>query len=130
MYGLLISFYTIVCCGLIIVILLQSSKGGGLAGAFGGGGGDMGAVFGGRGAATFLSRVTTGLATAFLVLSVLISMLSRGTTDGGGLVQQEQKKRASSLPASVPIVPADDALDVLPVETTEPLTPAPADSGQ
>ncbi len=99
MYGILIGFYLIACFGLITVILLQSSKGGGLAGAFGGGG-DMGAVFGGRGAANFLSRLTTGLAVAFLVLSLLISFLNRGSSGSTGLVQQEQQKRtaASGLP--------------------------------
>ena len=55
---------------LMIVILLQDSKGQGLAGAFGGGGFST-SMFGGRGAATFLSKATTFLGTAFLVLAIV-----------------------------------------------------------
>ncbi|TDI88101.1 MAG: preprotein translocase subunit SecG, partial [Caldithrix sp.] len=101
MYGILIFFYVLVCIGLTVVILLQSSKGGGLAGAFGGGG-DMGAVFGGRGAATFLSRLTTGFAIAFLVFSLLLSFVNRGSSDNTGLVQKEQQKRAAGPASDLP----------------------------
>ena len=118
MLSFLYVIYVLVCFGLMIAILLQSSKGGGLAGAFGGGG-DMGAVFGGRGAATFLSRMTTGFATVFLLMSVLISVLNRGQAVDGGLVQQEQQRR-SSVPASVPIVPTEETEGLIPGETSLP----------
>jgi len=100
----LLVVYLIVCVGLTIVILLQSSKGGGLAGAFGGGGG-MGAVFGGRGAATFLSRVTTGLAIAFLLVALGLSLVTKGV--GGAsesLVQKEREKRSGLPAAGLPVV--------------------------
>ena len=109
--------FIVVCVSLIIVVLLQSSKGGGLAGAFGGSG-DMGAVFGGRGAATFLSRLTAGLATAFMVLSLLISFLNKGNSDDGGLVQQEQKKRTAAPASGLPVIPTNENDAILPVETT------------
>jgi len=54
-YGLLIALHVLICTTLIISVLLQSAKGEGLAGAFGGTS-LTGTVFGGRGAATFLSR--------------------------------------------------------------------------
>ncbi len=95
-----------------------------MAGAFGGGG-DMGTVFGGRGAATFLSRLTTGLAVAFLVLSLIISFLNRGGTDTGSLVQQEQQRRATVPATGLPVVPTGDAQSLLPLESGgEASTPA------
>ncbi len=121
MYSFLMFIYIVVCFGLILVVLLQSSKGGGLAGAFGGGGGDS-AVFGGRGAASFLSKLTTYLVVAFMGLALVISLLSKSSTDNSGLVQQEQSKRATATvnptPASgLQIVPSDEDANVIPVET-------------
>jgi preprotein translocase subunit SecG len=61
-----VGFHVIVCVALIMVVLLQSSKGEGLAGtSFTGG--MSGSVFGGRGAAGFLSKATTVLAVVFMV---------------------------------------------------------------
>ncbi len=122
MYSFIIIVYLIVCIALTIVILLQSSKGGGLAGAFGGGGA-MGAVFGGRGAATFLSRVTTYLAIGFLTISLLISFLTKGSEgESQSLVSQEQERR-STLPASgLPFVPTGGSQQLLPLTTDEATT--------
>jgi len=124
MLSFLMFIYIVVCFALIIVVLLQSSKGGGLAGAFGGTG-DMGAVFGGRGAAGFLSKLTTILATAFMVLALVISFINRGDPNRSGLVQQEQSKRSTttSSPASgLPIVPTEEGTSSLPIETGESTT--------
>jgi preprotein translocase subunit SecG len=58
-----------------MVILMQSSKGEGLATALGGGS-LTGAVFGGRGTATFLSKTTTVLAIAFMISCLLLTFVS------------------------------------------------------
>lgn len=76
MTTVLLIIHVLICITLIVTILLQSSKGGGLAGAFGGAGGG-GAVFGGAGAATFLSKVTTYLAIAFFLTCVSLWYTSR-----------------------------------------------------
>ena len=74
-------FHTIVAILLVIVVLMQSAKGEGLAGAFGGGGGALsGAVFGGRGAASFLSKATTVLAIVFMVNCGILAYLSSHRT--------------------------------------------------
>ena len=62
-YGIVLGIHVLVCLSLVLVVLLQSSKGGGLAGAFGGGAEST--VFGGRGAATVLSKATTIFGAAF-----------------------------------------------------------------
>ncbi len=124
MYNFFIFLYVFVCIGLVVVILLQSSKGGGLAGAFGGGG-DMGAVFGGRGAATFLSRLTTGFAVAFLVFALGLSFFNRGTGESSSLVQEEQERRTATPASGLPVAPGSDAGSLLPVT---PVVPTSTDS--
>jgi len=67
---------------LIGVVLLQTGKRADLAGAFGGGGSQT--AFGTRGAATALSKMTTGAAVVFMLTSITLSMVSsrsRGSTD-------------------------------------------------
>lgn len=77
MFPVLLAVHIFICVALIIVVLMQSSKGEGLAGAFGGGG-LSGAVFGGRGAASFLSKATTVLAIFFMISCMGLSLLSAG----------------------------------------------------
>jgi len=62
---------------LMLVILMQSSKGGGLAGTFGGSN-TANALFGGAGAGNVLTKVTGGLALAFMILILLIGVLNKG----------------------------------------------------
>ncbi len=110
MYSFLIFLHIIVCIVLTIIILLQSSKGGGLAGVFGGGGGGMGAVFGGRGAASFLGRLTTILAILFMLVSLVLGMITKGGAGSDSVVSQERAKGAiESSPGNVlPTVPTTD----------------------
>ncbi len=72
------AFFTIVhivvCLILIIAVLLQSGKAGDLAGAFGGAGSQS--VFGPRGVATILTKVTTISAVLFMVTSMGLWILS------------------------------------------------------
>lgn len=77
MFTLFIMIHVVICVLLIIVVLMQSAKGEGLAGAFGGGA-LSGAVFGGRGAASFLSKATTYLAVFFMVSCLGLSLMSAG----------------------------------------------------
>lgn len=113
MYGLLLILHVLICIGLIIAVLMQSSKGEGLAGAFGGSG-ITGAVFGGRGAATFLSKATTVLAIAFFLSSIGLSFITPlvGSRSGGveksAVTEEAQKEKtqspmpATSIPETTP----------------------------
>lgn len=112
MYSLVVTLFVFVCALQIISVLLQASKGGGMAGTFGGGGG-MGAMLGTRGTATFLSKLTSGLATAFMILALILSIMSsRSNSESQGLVEQERQSRGSSPAAILPSAPA-----------TQPVTP-------
>jgi preprotein translocase subunit SecG len=80
-------FHVLVCFALIIVVLMQSAKGEGLSGGTAFGGAVSTAVFGGRGAASFLSRATTVLAIVFFIncgALALMSSSNRVTTTGSG----------------------------------------------
>ena len=84
LYSLLITVYVLICFLLIVVILLQQGKGGDIANAFGGGSSQ--AVFGARAGATMLTKLTTGLAAAFIVLSLTLAVWGQrgpGSVVGG-----------------------------------------------
>ena len=99
MTGFLIIIHTIVSILLISVVLMQASQGGGLSGTFGGQAANS--VLGGQNAGNVLSRITTWLATLFLSLAVIISMLSGPSTNASSsIVKQAAEDR--------PVVPATD----------------------
>ncbi len=78
---------------LVGVILMQKSEGGGL-----GVGGSPAGLMSARGAADFLTRATTVLATLFVVLSITLAALAIRTSTG--------QKIDTSLKRDVPAVPA------------------------
>ena len=122
MFTAMVVFHTLVCILLMIVVLMQSAKGEGLAGAFGGGGGSglTGAVFGGRGAASFLSRATTVLAVVFMVNCGILSFMSahrsgRGgaaTPDGSVVTEEAQKEMERQAAQQQQAIPPDQPVDV------------------
>ena len=74
MMVLLTILHVLIAALLILAVLLQSGKGAGLASSLGGGLSSS-SVLGGRTAATFLSKTTSILATAFLVSCMLQSVI-------------------------------------------------------
>jgi preprotein translocase subunit SecG len=103
---------------LVVVVLLQSSKGGGLAGAFGGD--SMGAAFGGRGVATFLSKLTTILAILFVFSCFVQVFISKGKFGGPqSIIQQDISQQQTATPASNLPLPTAGS-DVLPGTVTQP----------
>jgi len=87
MFVFLLILHVLVSLVLVVIVLLQSGTGGGLASAFGGSGGTD-AVFGGRGAATFLSKMTTVLGIVFFVTSLTLAVSSSKTSSGGAVPQR------------------------------------------
>lgn len=96
--GFVVFLFVPVCVVLTLIILLQDSKGEGLSSsAFGGA--EMQSVLGGRGAATFLSKLTTWLAIGFMVISLFL-MRFYGEGDGGALtpIEDETTQEATAEP--------------------------------
>ena len=97
-FGLIGIGATVIILVLLIgVVLMQASQGGGLSGTFGGNAAST--VLGGQNAGNVLSRITTWLATLFLVLAVIISILS-GPSDSSSssIVQQAAENRPDVQP--------------------------------
>jgi preprotein translocase subunit SecG len=101
-----------IAAALVGVVLLQRSEGGAL-GIGGGGGGFMT----GRGAANFLTRVTAGLAAAFFVTSMLLTLLAAHNEQPRSIFETP----AASLPAKGQ--PADKAAPAPQGEPGQPAQP-------
>ncbi len=65
------AIHIIACLFLVLTVLLQAGKGGGVGIAFGSG--TSSAVFGGRGAGSFLERLTAGTAIVFMLTSMTLA---------------------------------------------------------
>ncbi len=104
MTTLLVIIHLIVCLFLIFIVLIQSSKGAELGAAFGG---SSQTLFGSRGGATFLSKLTTISAVVFMMTSLLLAMVA---TKGGSVVKKtipmEQKSGMPAQPSPLQGVPA------------------------
>ncbi|HEC12830.1 MAG TPA: preprotein translocase subunit SecG [Acidiferrobacteraceae bacterium] len=96
---------------LVALVLLQQGKGADMGAAFGGGGSQT--LFGSRGSANFLTRVTAGLATTFFLTSMLLAYqyanLAKpvSVTDQQVQIQAVEKKGqdATQEPESKPQLP-------------------------
>ena len=73
MTTLLMIIHACVCLFLIAVVLVQGGKGAEIGATFGG---SSQTIFGSRGAATFLSKLTTVAAIVFMLTSLTLSMLA------------------------------------------------------
>jgi preprotein translocase subunit SecG len=75
MFTFLLILHALVAAALVIVILMQRSEGGGL-----GMGGSPSGLMSARGAADFLTRATTVLATLFVLSSIFLAVLATVTS--------------------------------------------------
>ena len=91
MTTVLLVIHLLIAVALVSVVLMQKSEGGALGGGGGGGGGGF---LTGRGTANLLTRTTAGLALAFFLTSILLSLSSGRTSDGGSVFD-----RAPATPA-------------------------------
>ncbi|MBF8279462.1 MAG: putative Protein-export rane protein, secG-like [candidate division NC10 bacterium] len=85
---------------LVAVVLLQSGKGADIGATFGGGSSQT--VFGGRGAATFLSKLTSAVAVLFMISSLMLAIYS-GRRGSSSVITEERAKQA--VPGPSPATP-------------------------
>jgi preprotein translocase subunit SecG len=145
MVTLITIIHVFVCFFLILVVLLQAGKGGGMGIAFGSSTSSQ--VFGGRGAGSFLEKLTAGTAIIFMFTSITLAYFA-SQSDSSRLqklsaqkqaqqqkdaqkaaddkVQKEAAERAKALtsqPAPSTPAPAATPATTTPATTTAPTTP-------
>ncbi|WP_293372941.1 preprotein translocase subunit SecG [Nevskia sp.] len=98
MYTILVVLHVLVSIALIGLVLMQHGKGADAGAAFGSGA--SGTVFGARGSANFLTRVTAWLAAAFFILSLALAYIVHGRSNSESVVD------GLAAPAAEAIVPA------------------------
>src|SRR5512138_166243 len=103
MYVALSILHLLIACGLILIVLLQGGKGADIGAAFGGGSSQT--VFGGRGAATFLSKITTAFAVLFMVSSIVLTLMASRRGDYSVVPDTSAPTQSAPVPAA-PASPA------------------------
>ncbi len=99
MTGLLLAVHIFVCLFLIVVVLVQGGKGAELGSAFGSGASQT--LFGPRGAATVLTKITTIMAIVFMLTSLGLTII------------------AAKRPSVVKVPPATEKKEQVPGSTTQ-----------
>ena len=118
MYTLLIIIHLFVSFIMIGAILLQAGKGAEIGAAFGG---SSQTIFGSRGAATFLSKMTVGAAVIFMVTSLSLAFLSKERAGERSIMNGSASETAPAPAAAVPSAPTAG-------QTPAPSSQAPAPS--
>lgn len=103
MYTLLVVTHVLVSVALIGLVLIQHGKGADAGAAFGSGA--SGTVFGSRGSANFLSRMTAWLAGAFFVLSLALAYIVHGRSGGATSVVDTIPAPAAPATTTAPTAP-------------------------
>ena len=98
METLVVSLHVFVCIFLVGLVLLQVGKGADVGAVFGGA---SQTIFGGRGPATFLNKLTIIVSVLFLITSVWLAKM--GTGKGGeSVIDNVPVKAAPATPAVAP----------------------------
>ncbi len=119
MMMVLLVVHVVICLALVGLVLIQQGQGADAGAAFGSGASQT--VFGSRGAGSFLTRLTGGLATALFLTSLVLAYLGAHAS-GPASVTDKLAPAPASQPA-VPAAPAPAGGDTAPA-------PAPATPGK
>ncbi|MGD8907712.1 MAG: preprotein translocase subunit SecG [Chromatiales bacterium] len=135
MQTILIVFHLFLALALIGLILIQHGKGADMGAAFGSGA--SGTVFGAKGSASFLTRLTAGLATLFFVTSMVMAYFASQSDDGNFVLDtlpqtevEAETQPTTDLPpmpagSDVPAVPVEGGEEALAPQTDVPVVAAP-----
>jgi len=122
---LAVVFHVLLALGIVGLVLLQRGRGADAGAGFGAGA--SGTVFGARGSASFLSRMTAVLATLFFLTSLGLSYLfSRGTDAPTSVMDRVPAQQAPGDPTAIPAVPTPEPAAPAPESGAPSADPAPA----
>jgi preprotein translocase subunit SecG len=122
LYTVLIVLHVVLAAGLIALVLVQRGPGATMGAAFGAGA--SGTVFGSRGSASFLTRLTTWLGVGFFAISLSMAVIAARTggvtvaPDDLGVVEGIQTQ--PTVEQAEEQEPSDDAFLPLPEESESP----------
>jgi len=117
METILITVHYVLCTFLILIILLQAGKGADIGAVFGGA---SQTVFGGRGPATFLNKITAIVAAGFLVTSVWLAHIAKTRTGESVIDQATQVEGSGIIPdADKPLMDLKEEGKEAPAEETK-----------
>ncbi|MDP6673467.1 MAG: preprotein translocase subunit SecG [Gammaproteobacteria bacterium] len=108
MHSVILIAHVLISAAIIALVLLQRGKGADAGAGFGAGA--SGTVFGAKGSANFLSRMTAALATLFFITSLSLAYL-------GSRVQETSRSLMDDMAE-----PAEEITSVLPVTDGQPVT--------
>lgn len=113
MATVVLTIHLLLALVLTVVVLLQRSEGGGL--GIGGGGG--GGIMSGRGAATALAKLTWGLGTAFVITSLVLTVIAARDSGSSSLIDLPVTSGGAGDPSG-PVIPGlgDDLLPPIPAD--------------
>ena len=99
MHTAIIVLHVICTLFLILVILLQTGKGAAMGSGLGGGSSQT--MFGSSGAGNFLTKMTTAIATLFMITSLTLATMS-SKEKSRSIMPEEENPTAAILPESIP----------------------------
>jgi len=117
------AIHVLLCVFMIFVILLQPGKDAGMGAALGGGAATS--AFGGRGAVTFLSKLTAVCAGLFFLTSLGLSFVGVRSSVASSVVTKSAAKPAPAAPAPGTTTPAPPG-STAPAPKASDAEPAPA----
>lgn len=112
LYTLIVILHVFICFLMIGAILLQSGKGAEIGASFGG---SSQTVFGSRGPANFLSKLTVVVAAIFMLTSFSLAILAKQRNFASTVIDLNQKSAPASTEA-----PAQPATESTPSGSTAP----------
>ena len=120
----IVSIHVTAAVILVLTVLLQAGKGAGMGAAFGG---SSGSVFGARGPATLISKITCAAAVVFMCTSLNMAISQGGLSRGSVMDEWSSETGATPAPVAAPVssssesaVPAEFVATPAPAATAEP----------
>ena len=105
LHTILLLAHVVIAIALVVLVLLQHGKGADAGAAFGSGASST--VFGSRGAASFLSRLTGGLAAGFFITSMTLAYFATQRVEPTSIVERIQTEQPATPAPEQPAGPAD-----------------------
>jgi len=113
--NILLIVHVVVAITIVALVILQQGKGSDMGASFGGGSSQS--LFGARGSANFLSRLTSGLITFFFISSLVVAYL---------YTHKDEKNSVMMRSSVIQQIPEEESMDILVPADSEldlPVTP-------